>query len=196
MTKGRENEGLFFMSREVIQFLKSGRSDLKIYPIFYDEYNVVKLGQPNVNSLYIQDVQELMNLVEDPSKKAVVFFNLFNGITLPGNEEERTYNGVISYTTWLNMYAGILDDADLFRGLIYTGSLKDDLLDCLMFLHFSRYEAVPRKDRPISFKLDPYDNIIGTDSVGPLALFPHMDSGARFNCLAFLTEVRRIVNLP
>jgi len=196
MTQSDEDESLFFMSTPVLKALKGDRDDIKIYPVFFDKYYVVNLGQ-TVSSLYIQDTLELTSLVEDPSKKAVVFFNLFNGIKV-GQDDERYYNGVISYATLLNVYDDILDDEDIRRGLIYdreNNPIKNDILQYLTLFHFSRYEAVPRKNRNISFKLDPYENIIGDDAVGKLSVFKHTTRSVSFNSLAFLTEVRRALNV-
>ncbi|MBD2690300.1 hypothetical protein [Anabaena catenula] len=190
MTQTDDDDGLFFMSRDVIRGLKSEYHDIKIYPMFFDKYYAVRLENIEASSLYIQDTIELTNLVEDPSKKSVVFFNLFNGMKV-GKEEERYYRGVISYATLLNIYQGILDDEDIHKGLIFDGSLKDDILQYLTLFHFSRYQ---KADKKIHIKLDPYDNLIGDKSVGKLSLFNHIRGKGEFNSLAFLTLVRTILN--
>ncbi|MFB2975905.1 hypothetical protein [Microseira sp. BLCC-F43] len=192
MTKTEEYEELFFMSKAVIRSLKGEREGIKIYPIFFDKYYALNTGNIKASSLYIQDILELETLVKDPSKQAVVFFNLFNGIKV-GNE--KYYNGVISYATLLNIYEGILDDQDIRMGLMYENPLKNDLLQFLTLFHFSRYEAAPTKSRNIGFKLDPYENLIGVDSVGALSVFKHMTGRVKFNSLAFLTEVRKALNV-
>ncbi len=185
-----EDDGLFFMSRDVIRGLKSEYRDIKIYPMFFDKYYAVKLENIQASSLYIQDTAELTNLLEDPSKRSVVFFNLFNGMKV-GKEEERYYRGVISYATLLNIYQGILDDEDIDKGLIFDGSLKNDILQYLTLFHFSRYQ---KADKQIHIKLDPYDNLIGDKSVGKLSLINHFKGKGVFNSLAFLTLVRTILN--
>jgi len=191
MTQSEDDDELFFMSRDVISALKADYDDIKIYPMFFDKYYVVKLEKLGVSSLYIQDTMDLTSLVSDPSKQSVVFFNLFNGMKV-GPDEERNYRGVISYATLLNIYKGILDDEDIRTGLIYDTPLKNDILQYLTLFHFSRYE----KSREISLKLDPYENLIGDDSVGKLSLFNHMRGKVNFNSLAFLTEVRKVLNVP
>jgi hypothetical protein len=193
MTRTEEEKELFFMSKTIIRSLKGEKEDIKIYPIFFDKYYAIKLANLQSNSLYVRDTLELTNLVKDPSKKTVVFFNLFNGITVPG--EERYYNGVISYATLLNIYEGILDDTDIHLGLIDDNNLKNDILNYLTLFHFSRYEAAPTKNRNVSLKLDPYQNIIGFNSVGALSVFNHMTNRVQFNSLAFLTEVRKALNI-
>ena len=191
-----EDDGLFFMSRDVIRGLKAEYHDIKIYPMFFDKYYAVKLEDKDKDkgiepsSLYIQDTVELTNLLEDPSKKSVVFFNLFNGMKV-GKDEERYYRGVISYATLLNIYQGILDDEDIHKGLIFDGSLKDDILQYLTLFHFSRYQ---KADKKIHIKLDPYENLIGDKSVGKLSLLNHIRGKGEFNSLAFLTLVRTILN--
>ena len=190
MTQTEENDGLFFMSKDVIRGLKSEYHDLKIYPMFFDKYYAVRLEDIAASSLYIQDTVQLTNLLEDPSKKSVVFFNLFNGMKV-GKEEERYYRGVISYATLLNSYKGILDDEDIHKGLIFDGSLKDDILEYLTLFHFSRYQ---KAEKQIHIKLDPYDNLIGDKSVGKLSLLNHFKGKGEFNSLAFLTLVRKVLN--
>lgn len=188
MTQTEDDEGLYFMSRDVIRALKA-HYDIKIYPMFFDKYYAVKLEQSKASSLYIQDTVELTNLVDDPSKKSIVFFNLFNGIEVPGGE--KNYNGVISYATLLNIYKEILDDEDIYKGLMSKGFLKDDILQYLTLFHFSRYQ----KAKDIHLKLDPYESLIGDNSVGKLSLFNHMREKGEFNSLAFLSHVRKVLNV-
>lgn len=192
----QKEDALFFMSKDVIAYFKENYDDLKIYPMFFDKYYAVKLSERlGVNSLYIQDTLELTALVKDPSKRSVVFFNLFNGLVV-GSEAERNYRGVISYATLLNIYKDILDDRHIYQGLIDDTQLKSDILQYLTLFHFSRYEKASGKNAQISFKLDPYENLIGDQSVGKLSLYKHMGGIAEFNALAFLTKVKEVLNTP
>ncbi|WP_026104390.1 hypothetical protein [Anabaena sp. PCC 7108] len=191
ITQIAKDEELFFMSKNVITALKKERHDIKIYPMFFDKYYAVKIPD-NIKStsLYIQDTIELTELAEDPNKQSVVFFNLFNGIAL---SKENNYNGVMSYATLLNIYDGILDDQDIREGLLSQESdLKNEILQCLTLFHFSRYE----KSKDIQLKLDPYQNLIGDESVSQLALFKHSRVKADFNSLAFLTYIKEILAKP
>ena len=199
LTEEQEDERLFFMSRSIIQALKADRPDLKLYPVFFDTYSVVKLNdypKGNAHSFFIQDTRELMDVMEDASKQAVIFFNLLNGISVGRNKEERYYNGVISYSTLLNMYEGILDDQEIRSALLYEDNLKRDILTYLTLFHFSRYEAVPKRGTPISLKLNPYQTLIGQKSVGKRAAFRHMTGSGEWNVLAFLAEVRKVLRGP
>ena len=124
-------------------------------------------------------------------EKAIVFFNLFNGITV-GKGDDRFYNGVISYSTLLNIFPGVLDDKDIRIGLINDdSSIKNDLLQYLTLFHFSRFE----KTSDISLKIDPYENIIGEESFSKLSVFNHGRGEIGFNSLAFLTEVKKALNI-
>ncbi len=190
MTQSKDDDGLFFLSREVIQALKAQHDDIKIYPMFFDKYYAVNLQKIGTSSLYIQDTAELAGLVDDPSQKSVLFFNLFNGIVI-GKGEQRNYNGVISYATLLNIYQGILDDEDIRKGLIYKGELKNEILQYLTLFHFSRYE----KAKEINLKLDPYESLIGDHSVGANSLLKHPRGRVDFNLLAFLTQVKEVLNV-
>lgn len=193
ITRVEEDKQLFFMSKTIMRRFTENNKDIKIYPIFFDKYFAVKIQNPKPDSLYIQDTLELTSLFEDPNKQSVVFFNLFNGIAVNPNAY---YTGVISYATLLNMYEGILDDKDLRMGLIYDSQLKNQLLEYLTFYHFFRYEGSSTKTKSITIKLDPYQDIIGDESVAKKSVFNHMTSGVKFNSLAFLTEVRKALNIP
>jgi hypothetical protein len=184
-----DSENLYFMSSQMIRNLKGDREDLKIYPVFFDKYYVVSLLPISRQSLYIQDAEELTHIVNDPTKKIAIFFNLFNGIKIGGGD--KYYNGVMSYSTLFNIYdQKLLDTGDIYAGLIdhdKDRGLKDEILQFLTFFHFSRYEA---SGKTIQLKLDPYQNIIGDDSIGALSIFPHIKPRVEFNCLAFLNEVK------
>jgi hypothetical protein len=190
ITQTDEDEELFFMSKSLIKTLKGERQNIRIYPVFFDKYYVRSPKQHKGESFYIQDTTELESLSKDPSQQAVMFFNLFNGIKVEQGEKN-FYNGVISYSTLLNIYEGILDDQDIRQGLMYDGEIKDTLLHYLTIFHFSRYEA----RQQISLKLDPYAHIIGDDSVGTLSVFSHADGSAEFNSLAFLNKVRDVLSV-
>jgi hypothetical protein len=188
ITQAEKDEELFFMSKNVITALKKERHDIKIYPMFFEKYYAVKVSGIESTSLYIQDTLELTNLAEDNNKQSVIFFNLFNGMQVA---KDVNYNGVMSYATLLNIYDGILDDEDIRKGLLYNDSqLKNEILQCLTLFHFSRYE----KSRDIQLKLDPYQNLIGDESVSQVALFSHSRVKGNFNSLAFLTHIKQILN--
>ncbi|MGB3509142.1 MAG: hypothetical protein WBA93_07850 [Microcoleaceae cyanobacterium] len=197
ITQQEDDERLYFMSSTIIKAMNQNQNDIKIYPVFFDKYYVHKLKKPEVKSLYIQDTRQLMNIAEDSSQKSVVFFNLFNGISVGGKktEGERFYNGVISYSTLLGKYySGVMDDEDIRQGLVYDTALKNDLLQYLTFFHFSRYEKQEKNKNDQSLKLDPYENIIGDEALGSLAIFPQMTENIEFNALAFLTQVDEAVD--
>ncbi|MEG4961673.1 MULTISPECIES: hypothetical protein [unclassified Microcoleus] len=190
ITKTEEDEELSFMSKKLLRTLKGERRDIKIYPMFFDKYYVRSFLGDKGKPFYIQDAMELSSLFADTSQQAVMFFNLFNGLKV--KEDKNFYNGVISYSTLLHIYDGILDDQDLHQGLIYDGAIKDTLLHYLTIFHFYRYEA---RKKDMSFKLDPYEQIIGDESVGALSVFSHPGGNAEFNSLAFLNKVREVLNV-
>ena len=190
ITQSEDDDRLYFMSPKLINNLKGNRDDIKIYPVFFDKYYVRKSKDLKAASLYIQDTNQLLNVAEDSAQQAVVFFNLFNGISV-GSGDDRFYNGVISYSTLLNIYPGILDDKYIRQGLIDDDSTrKNDLLQYLTLFHFSRFE----KTKDISLKLDPYEKIMGEESFNKLSLFNHITGQVSFHSLAFLSEVRRVLN--
>lgn len=156
LTQVEENDEdeFYFMSPSLIKSLQSGLPDIKIYPVFFNKYYVKKSKKLNQDSYSLKDTANLLNLVEDPSKKVVVFFNLFNGVSVKTrNEDDRFYNGVMSYATLLNIYQGVLDDQHIREGLIHDNSLKQDILQYLTFFHFYRFEKT-LTGKNIQIKLD------------------------------------------
>jgi hypothetical protein len=191
ITRGDRDEDLYFMSPPLITALMQNHPDLKIYPIFFDKYYVCKLGGPKVNAFVVQDTQQLTSLAQDPRQQAVVFLNLFNGISV-GRPEDRFYNGVISYSTLLgDFYPQVMDDQSIRQDLIYDTPLKRDILQYLTLFHFSRFDR--KSDQTL--KLDPYETIIGEQSIGALSIFEQMTPRVEFNALAFLTEVKKVLDL-
>lgn len=196
-TRKEENEELFFMSREIIQGVLKAFPDITLYPVYTDRYYVVRVNnQAKKESLYVDDAKELRTLMSDPNKSSVVFWNIMNGIEVPPGQDKKRhtlYNGVVSYTTLINMYDDPLYDQAIRNNLLdgsQPGSQRAAILDFLSYLHAVRYE---RYRGGVQFKLDPYKDIIGFDSVGARAQLPSMDHRVRFNALAFLTLVRGVL---
>jgi hypothetical protein len=192
---------LYFMNESVIHAMRQVGEGTKVYPIFCDKYYVVKQrrsakgtqGQ-EPDSLYIDDLGELSTLAVDKNKRSILFFNVFNGLTVSKKDDidQRIYNGVVSYGTLVNMYEDTTYYQYIWQDLLgerAPGSLSTTILDFLTLLHFMRYE----KNRPDRFKLDPYSRIIGNDSIGKCAIFPHVNGRTRFNSLGFLTLVRSVL---
>ncbi|ELR97888.1 hypothetical protein [Gloeocapsa sp. PCC 73106] len=191
LSKSEASDNLFFLSVELIKYLHQDYQDLHLYPLFFEQYYVRKLSTGELPlSLSLQDTRQLQELLHDPSQRAVVFFNLFNGITVRTGEDT-FYNGVISYATLVGIYKDILDDQAIRQNLIYNEGMKNDLLQYLTLYHFSRYEKSGSTNNPISLKLNPYQQIIGDFSVSKRSLCKHPQNQADFHLLAFLTEVRR-----
>lgn len=195
------NEELFFMNKEVIQSIREVGPGIKIYPVFCDKYYVVNQKRHErqalkADSLYIDDLGELATLNQNRTlrtKRSLIFLNLFNGISV----NKQVYNGVMSYSTLVNVYA----DDPTYDQYIWSDILGErkpntlavDLLDDITLLHFSRYEKAGYKKDDRGFKLDPYTRIIGDTSIGKVGLFPHMNGRTQFNSLAFLTLIRSVL---
>ena len=99
------------------------------------------------------------------------------------------YNGVVTYSALLNAYPDIIDDHEIMNALVRPGSLKNSVLNSLALFHYYRYESSSN----ISFKLDPYERIIGDKSVGAKSLFNGIYGRVRFNALAFAAEVSAVL---
>nr|BBH92371.1 hypothetical protein KTA_05700 [Thermogemmatispora argillosa] len=200
LTKGGARE-LFFMSQDIIQAMREVDADFRVYPIFCDLYYVLDLQRSSARqdqeSLYIDELRELADVVNDPSKRTVMFLNLYTGYSIPAGSpeaQERVYNGVMAYSTVTHVY----DQDPTYEQYIWSdllapdqpGTTKHDLIEAITLLHFMRFE---RPFNPMMMKLDPYKRIIGDRSTGAQAIIPHMKGQCRFNMLAFLTHVRSVL---
>lgn len=177
-------ESLFFMDRKVIDYLKQGKSDLKLYPIFMDTYPAINLNSNRVDSFYIPDIEELQKLSLDKSQQTRVFLNLFTGKSVDKN---RTFfNSVVCYSTLLNIY-DTPDNRDIMAGLLdIKSTLQQTILQYITLFHFSRYEV----NTNITFKLNPYSKLIGDYGIGTVSTYAYSDKNVKFNNLAFLTSIR------
>jgi hypothetical protein len=191
ITKKDEDDGLFFMSKEIMMIIKKDYEDMKIYPMFFDLYPTTKIYNCPKGAFYIQDTKVLSRIMQDNTQESVVFFNLFNGISVQKNT---VYNRVISYTTLLNTYGSVLKNTDIYSGLIDDTPEKSDILHYLTLWHFSSYEKYEKTTEKPSFKLNPYEDLIGDESVGKKSIFKHPSGGVNFNSLAFLTVVKQILD--
>lgn len=193
---GQDDDGLFFLSRQIITRCLQEKPGLHIYPVFRDQYHAMKLAHDlGADTLYIQDLAELTQVVDDRSQaqQMVVFLNLFSGhANVASRDGADKYNGVVSYATLLNIYGGVLNERDLRAALIHDEGgrnlLKNLLVLYLTLFHLSRYEK--QEKGPIAIKLNPYESIIGDESVGAAAAQLHASRFIRFNFLTFLTMVR------
>ncbi|WP_392533288.1 hypothetical protein [Nostoc sp. C117] len=177
-------DSLFFMSQDVVKDLKAGKPDIKLYPIFMDNYPAINLVEGKADSFYIPDIEELEKLSVDKSQKTRVFLNLFTGRSV---DKERTiFNSVVCYSTLLNIY-DVGDTKDIIEGLLDKDSpLQKTILQYIALFHFSRYEV----NRSIALKLNPYSKLIGDEGIGKISTYTYSVKNVKFNNLAFLTEIR------
>src|SRR5258708_12708473 len=94
------------MSPDIIGGVLETFPDVKLYPMFCDQYYVAKVHtNPGKESLYVDDTKELREILTDPSKSTVIFFNVMNGIQGQPREKKghRYYTVVFSYPTLLNL---------------------------------------------------------------------------------------------
>ncbi|MHC5933933.1 hypothetical protein [Nostoc sp.] len=177
-------DSLFFMSQKVVEYLKEGRPDIKLYPVFMDTYPAINLIEAKADSFYIPDIEELEKLSLDESRQTRVFLNLFTGRTV--DEKRTVFNSVVCYSTLLNIY-DFADTRDIMAGLLDKNSpLQQTILQYITLFHFSRYEVV----RNIALKLNPYSKLIGDEGIGKISTYSYSAKNVKFNILAFLTEIR------
>jgi hypothetical protein len=177
-------DSLFFMSQDVINYLKQGKTDIKLYPIFMDTYPAINLTPGKVDSFYIPDIDELAKLSEDKSQQTRVFLNLFTGRSV---DKQRTiFNSVVCYSTLLNVY-DVNDTKNILNALLDKNSpLQQTILQYITLFHYSRYEV----SWNIAFKLNPYSKLIGEEGIGTVSTYSYSNRNVKFNNLAYLTEIR------
>lgn len=177
-------DSLFFMSPDVVKYLKQGKPEIKFYPIFMDTYPAINLKSGTVESLYIPDIEELEKLSLDTSQQTRVFLNLFTGKSV---DQQRTFfNSVVCYSTLRNIY-DVADTRDIMAGLLdKNSSLQQTILQYITLFHFSRYEV----NRNLAFKLNPYSKLIGNEGIGTISTYTYTNKNIKFNNLAFLTSIR------
>ncbi len=175
---------LFFMSPSVVQYLKEGKPEIKLYPIFMDTYPAINLTTGTVDSFYIPDIEELEKLSLDTSQQTRVFLNLFTGRSV---DKKRTFfNSVVCYSTLRNIY-DVADTRDIMAGLLDKNSpLQQIIMQYITLFHFSRYEV----NWNIAFKLNPYSKLIGDEGIGTISTYSYSNRNVKFNNLAFLTSIR------
>ncbi|MEH2460079.1 hypothetical protein [Nostoc sp.] len=177
-------DSLFFMSQDVVQYLKAGKPDIKLYPIFMDNYPAINLVEGKADSFYIPDIEELEKLSLDKSQQTRVFLNLFTGRSVDKNRT--IFNSVVCYSTLLNIY-DVGDTKDIIEGLLDKDSpLQKTILQYITLFHFSRYEV----NINIALKLNPYSKLIGDEGIGKISTYTYSVKNVKFNNLAFLTEIR------
>ncbi|MBR8833613.1 MAG: hypothetical protein DSM106950_06125 [Stigonema ocellatum SAG 48.90 = DSM 106950] len=180
-------DSLFFMSPDVVSYLKRGKPDIKLYPVFMDTYPAINLISGKVDSFYIPDIEELEKLSKDKSQQTRVFLNLFTGYSIDYRDKNSTFfNSVVCYSTLLNIY-DVTDTRDILAGLLDKNSpLQQTILQYISLFHFSRYEV----NRNIAFKLNPYSKLIGDEGIGTVCTYTYSTRNIKFNNLAFLTSIR------
>lgn len=189
-----EDENLFFMNESVLDLMTIGKSDLMVYPMFFEHFYAVDyLGKNAKEALYVKDTRELDENLTDLNKAVAGVFNLYSG-KLVGNEAEgKHYRSVILYSTLCNKYNDKILNSKLYQALISNSSLKDSFTNCITLFHYSRYEA----DKNVSIKMNPYEKLMGDEGVSAKSIFELPISNfqnIKFNSLSYLTEIKNIVD--
>lgn len=203
-------EELYFFAPSILAAMLDGRSDLNIYPLFQGTYPSSRLEQyktlmPHTShALCTQELAGLTQLLQDPAKQVAIVYQLANGRIV--NASAGFYCNICWYAVPLNMHRGLLDSTRLRTALLADESSgtpnrqKDELFQLLTLYHFADYEAAANKADETYPKLEPYQHLLGSDSVLALSIFPHLNGRGTFNGLALLSTarqaLRRTANAP
>jgi hypothetical protein len=191
-----DRAGLYYLSPENIKAMlmkgtgEEERDDLYLYPIFRDEYPAFRIGAIPPATWEMTDMRELQSIITDKTdgRQMAVFFNLFSNKQVGGGPKiKRYYHSVVSYATLLQHYTPLINDRAIMGNLINDSEDHQSLMRALVLFHLARNET---NSTEVIIKLDPYDNIIGTDSVGAHAVRQHINDKYQFNFLSFLSFVR------
>lgn len=193
-------EELYFFAPSILAAMLDGRSDLNIYPLFQGTYPSSRLVQYDAlmshksHALCTQELAGLTHLLQDPAKQVAIVYQLANGRIV--NRSNGCSCNICWYAVPLNMHQDLLDSTRLRTALLADESsgtpnrYKDELFQLLTLYHFADYEAAANKDETYP-KLEPYQHLLGSDSVLALSIFPHLNGKGKFNGLALLSEARQ-----
>lgn len=182
-----EKENLYFMNEDALEKMMNDRSGLMIYPMYFSKYSAFSL-KPSENALYISSNEEIDNMLQNQNSSIAGVLNLYSGKVV-GND--KLYRKVIIYSTLCEKYINKQFNAKIYSRLIEDGKYKEDITRFLIMHHYARYE---KADNNVTIKVDPYDKIIGDDSVGKLSMLKNDEKGNKeFNNLAFLTEIHKVI---
>ena len=190
-------ENKFFMNEEIIEMMKINKQNLMIYPLYFEQFSAIDhKGDTNINeALYVSNTSEIDNYLTKNSKSIAGVLNVYSGKAVGGNirKEGKYYRSVMLYSTLCNMYQDKQTNAALFEGLVSETIVKQGLMEILIMLHYARYEA----DRNISIKINPYERLIGDDSVSARSVLSfEYDKSKKlnFNALAYLVDIKKILD--
>lgn len=190
-------ESKFFMNEEIIEMMKVNKQGMMIYPLYFEQFSAVDYkGDTDIHeALYVSNTSEIDHYLTNNSQSIAGVLNVYSGKAVGGNsyKEGKYYRSVMLYSTLCNMYQDKQTNAALFEGLISETTLKQGLVEILIMLHYARYEA----DKKISIKINPYERLIGDDSVAARSVLSFEVERLKelnFNMLAYLTDVKKILD--
>ena len=190
-------ESKFFMNEEIIEMMKVNKQGLMIYPLYFEQFSAVDYkGATDIHeALYVSNTSEIDYHLTNNSQSIAGVLNVYSGKAVGSSrqKEGKYYRSVMLYSTLCNMYQDKQTNAALLEGLVSETTLKQGLVEILIMLHYARYEA----DKSISIKINPYERLIGDDSVaarGVLTFEYDRLKEVNFNTLAYLTDIKKILD--
>ena len=190
-------ENKFFMNEEIIEMMKVNKQGLMIYPLYFEQFFAVDYkGATDIHeALYVSNTSEIDHYLTNNSQSIAGVLNVYSGKVVGSSHQKKGkyYRSVMLYSTLCNMYQDKQTNAALFEGLVSETTLKQGLVEILIMLHYARYEA----DKSSSIKINPYERLIGDDSVAARSVFTFECDRLKelnFNMLAYLTDVKKILD--
>ncbi|OON95594.1 MAG: hypothetical protein ATN36_07895 [Epulopiscium sp. Nele67-Bin005] len=183
----------YFMSdrlmEEIYQF-----DNIKIYPLYFEEYSCFDFKEKSVQSkdiaaLYINNSSEIEKIYSSEKQSVMGVLNLYAAT----NSKMGFYNGVILYSTLMNIYREQKMNDAINNDMINEGIGKDALTDIMILLHYARAESSFAR----TIKVNPYENLIGDESTPAKAIFDfqmELNVYLKVNMLALLTDVKKIID--
>lgn len=189
-------KSMYFMDEGIIEMMKENKKDLMVYPLYFEQFSAVDYkdsGRIN-EALYVSNTSEIDRYLTNNSQSIAGVLNLYSGKSVGATDkkEGKYYRSVMLYSTLCNIYEDKQMNAALYEGLVSETNIKAGLVETLIMLHYARYEA----NKVISIKINPYERIIGDDSVSARSVqaFEFDYFTLRFNMLAYLTDVKKIID--
>ncbi len=184
-------ENMYFMNADVIEMMMTNKRGLMVYPLYYERFTAVdyKSSKSLEEALYVSSTQDINKNL--PAVAGVL--NLYSGRMVGRETHSKHYRSVILYSTLCNIYNNPQFNRAVEHGLIDDTPLKKGIMEFIILLHYTRYEA----NSKISIKINPYARLMGDEGVATRSVLKfemkkeHFNM--RFNCLAYLTAIKKVL---
>lgn len=208
-----KKENLYFFNEELMKNFLDDRPGLVILPLFYNCFDVHNYTNSKVTkgyycngkhyerTLYIDRTSQLQKLIQvsgEQERMIAGVYNLYTGKAIgrkDASNKKNFYRNAVLYSTLYNYYEDFGMNYEISKNLIFDDEGKRVLMELLTIFHYSKYEAV----YGITTKINPFSRLVDEDGILKTGVFSvtlnsYKRKDFRFNLLAFLSDVKKIVD--